>query len=87
MNNSASSSHETYSKHYKEDVAFLLPIIMYVHATGIFQLLNNVGLPLFVENVNLNCAASTHSFMFAKGCLTLAWLCTPLPHGGANQKY
>lgn len=77
MNNSASSSHETHSKHCKE--AFLLPIIMYVHDTGIFQLLNSVELPLFVENVNLNCVASVHSFMFAKGCLTFAWLFTPLP--------
>lgn len=72
MNNSATSSHETHNKHCKEDEVFLLPIIMYVHATGIFQLLNSVELPLFVENVNLNCVASTHSFMFAKGCLNLS---------------
>lgn len=44
MNNSASSTHETQSKPCKEDEAFLLPIIMYVHATGIFQLLNSVEL-------------------------------------------
>lgn len=72
MNNSASYSHETHNKHCKEDEVFLLPIIMYVHATGIFQLLNSVELPLFAENVNLNCVASTHSFMFAKGCFNLS---------------
>lgn len=60
---------------------------MCVHATGIFQLLNSVELPLFVESVNLNCVASTHPFMFAKGYSTLAWLFTPLPHEGADQKY
>lgn len=60
---------------------------MYVHATGIFQLLNSVKLPLFVENVNLNCVASTHSFMFAKGYLMLASFFTPLPHEVADQKY
>jgi len=87
MNNSASSSHETRNKHCKEDEVFSLPIIMYVHATGIFQLLNSVELPLFVENVSLNCVASTHSFMFAKGCLTLAWLFAPLPQEAADQKF
>lgn len=87
MNNSTSSSHETYNKHCKEDEIFSLPIIMYVHATEIFQLLNSVELPLFVEKVNLNCVASTHSFMFAKDCLTFAWLFTPLPHEIADQKY
>lgn len=60
---------------------------MYVHATGIFQLLNSVELPLFAENVNLNCVASMHSFVFAKGCLTLAWLFIPLPHEGADREY
>lgn len=87
MNNSANSSHETHNKHCKEDEVFLLPIIMYVHATGIFQLLNSVELLLFVENVSLNCVASTHSFMFAKGCLMLAWLFTSLPHEAADEKY
>lgn len=68
MNNSAGSSHETHNKHCKEDEVFSLPVIMYVHATGIFQLLNSVKLPLFVGNVNLNCVASTPPFVFAKGC-------------------